>query len=565
MSFWSRWLGGGDREERGPTWAGTAGRVPTGDGRLTIDEFSEHFVRIAELDFYGQWALSPSGRFRLVWRDGNDEGTRGGYRTSGPGQVLLLEDDRLITRVRAERPNDCRVADNGSFIVNDWRFGDGLKGRFLAFRADGSRILAHDLGANLFNNGLAGDGRLAVCQTAHAPGDDGCRLLLFDLTSGTLLSAWHPEQGSARSYGFDPQGEWVELRYDDKSALRYGPDGIMLDREGWLQDRISRGDVHIIEQVLKDRGDQLTEAEAANLIAGLEVAIAGDHWQFQARGARFKGEILERMGRNAEALAAYEEALLLDPQVGARRRADRLRRELSPDGAGATAARRLGRFERHAEKLGIDHEKIELLTSGPKQWRHGTQPAFCAVEEAALAHYEAEGWTGAASEGGLILTLLKAASFEALSERNADTFIEALYAQNVAFEMDRFDSDAMIETVLRAPLRQIELNWRIISASAGDTPAFYPRVKWSHVKGLHEHLGMERLAEIARIFATAPYDFRAGWPDLTLWREGEVRFVEVKAPGDQLHASQSRLISRLLVPLGFRVGIAEIVAAPAAG
>lgn len=531
---------------------------------LTIDKFSSHFIHIPELDFYGQWALSPSGRFRVAWRDGNDEGTRGGYRMSGPGQVLLLEEDRLVARVRAERPNDCRVADNGTCIVNDWRFGDGLKGRFLAFRADGSQILAHGLEANLFNNGLSDDGHLAICQTAHAPNDDGCKVLLFDLNAGALLAAWHPEQGSAGSYGFDAQGEWVELRYDGGSSVRYGVDGVMLDREAWLEERTARGDVRIIEQLLKEKGEGLTEVEAATLIAGLEVAIAGDHWQLQARGARFKGEILERMGRNAEALAAYEEALLLDPQVGAQRRADKLRRILTPGGQGAGAATRLSRFERDAEKLGIGHEKIPLLRCGPKQWRHGGQPSFCGVEEAALAHYEAEGWAGAASEGGLILTLLKAASFEALSERNADTFVEALYAQNVAFDEDLFDPDKLIATVLRAPLRQIEKNWRIISASAGDTPAFYPRVRWSHVHGLYQHLGMERLAAIARIFASAPYDFRAGWPDLTLWRQGEVRFVEVKAPGDQLHASQSRLISRLLVPLELNAGIAEIVAAPAA-
>lgn len=75
---------------------------------------------------------------------------------------------------------------------------------------------------------------------------------------------------------------------------------------------------------------------------------------------------------------------------------------------------------------------------------------------------------------------------------------------------------------------------------------------------LFDHLGVDRLHAIAERFATASYDLRAGWPDLTLWRDGEVRFVEVKAPGDSTHASQARLTSNLLVPLGFRVGLAEV-------
>jgi hypothetical protein len=218
------------------------------------------------------------------------------------------------------------------------------------------------------------------------------------------------------------------------------------------------------------------------------------------------------------------------------------------------------RFERQCAALNIEHELISLQPGEPKQWRpHGDLLPHCAVESAALRHYEREGWQGCASEGGLILTLLKAASFPELSPRHANTFIEALYAQNVAFAQDRFDAAQLIGSVERASLDQIRRNWRTITATAGDRPAYYDNVRWPHVEGLYRLLGNARLAEIARIFATAPYDLRAGWPDLALWRNGEVRFVEVKAPGDRLHASQTRLIRTILLPLHFRTGLAEVV------
>ena len=156
------------------------------------------------------------------------------------------------------------------------------------------------------------------------------------------------------------------------------------------------------------------------------------------------------------------------------------------------------------------------------------------------------------------MTLLKAASFPRLDPRNADTFIEALYAQNVAFDGDRFDKGNLIAAVSRATRSQIETNWKIISASAGRTPAFYPSVHAEHVLGLFEAIGTERLERIAEVFATAPYDLRSGWPDLTLWKDNMVRFVEVKAPSDSFHASQARLISKLLLPLGFDVALAEV-------
>ena len=287
---------------------------------------------------------------------------------------------------------------------------------------------------------------------------------------------------------------------------------------------------------------------------GIKVSVSG------TKADRLDGELLELLGRAAEALAAYDRALILDPQAGVTRRAEKIRKQIG--GAGAAPPPR-SRFEQQAERLGIKHERLRLETSGPKQWRFASTDAFRTVEEAALASFLSDGWSGAAAEGGLILTLIKAASFARLPARSADTFIEALYQQNVAFEEDRYDAANLIEAVRGADLAQLEANWSVICATAGTTPAFYPRVTWDHVSGLFSALGTERLAKIAQLFAAAPYDLRAGWPDLTLWRGKELRFVEVKSPSDQMHASQARLISTILVPLGFDVTLLEIEKAAA--
>jgi hypothetical protein len=161
----------------------------------------------------------------------------------------------------------------------------------------------------------------------------------------------------------------------------------------------------------------------------------------------------------------------------------------------------------------------------------------------------------------LILTVIKAASFARLAERNADTYIEALYAQNVAFDEDRYAIGDLLASVRRADIGQLRRNWALISKRSGETPAFYPGVWWDGVEGLFKALGNERLAAIADRFSSAPYDLRAGWPDLTLWRADEVRFVEVKGPSDSIHASQARLVRDLLNPLAHHVTLAEIIQA----
>ncbi|MCF8707863.1 VRR-NUC domain-containing protein [Rhizorhapis sp. SPR117] len=331
----------------------------------------------------------------------------------------------------------------------------------------------------------------------------------------------------------------------------------MVDRRGWQAKRIAAGDLDVIRPTIDVDGAALAPQLREAILAGLSVAIAsGEVWK-QARAIRLQGEMQEQTGDVDAAIDSYEKALTIDPQVGVSRRLAKLQKVRSLKTGKAPAAK-VSRFEQQARRLGIEHELVPLERGSGKEWRMLPSGTMGPVEMAALDHYATQGWSGAAAEGGLMLTLLKAASFDALPARHADTFIEALYAQNVAFPEDRFEHGTLLRSVSRASRAQIEHNWKIIAATAGETPAFYPAVRAEHVFALFDQLGPRRLRDVAELFAQAPYDLRAGWPDLTLWRDGEIRFVEVKAPGDSMHASQARLISTILVPLSFNVGIAEV-------
>jgi len=532
---------------------------PKGHGRLEIEPFSHGLVRIPELDFFGPHASSPDGRFHLIWLDRNPEGTIGGHRYEGHGSWTLLTDGgAALATGRLERPQDGHVAEDGTFILSDWMFGDGLNSRLVAFRADGRKIVDHLFSANMASSGLSPDGRFAICQTANAPDSpDSCRYFLFDLEVGQEIASWEQETGWAARYEFDTANRCVYLVGQDDEQVGYDFNGEMVDREAWQRGRIAAGDIEIMRSIIALHGGNPEPELRAAILAGLDVAVArGEAWQ-QARALRLRGELHEQAGEIDDAITAYDKALSVDPQVGVSRTLAKLHRSRMPKGT-KTSASKASRFEQQAQRFGIEHEVVRLEKGSGKEWRLRQSDAMKLVELAALDHYKADGWNGAAAEGGLMLTLIKAASFDPLPPRHADTFIEALYAQNVSFPEDRFDRGRLLESTGRATRQQIERNWAIIAATAGETPAFYPAVRRDHVLGLFECLGAARLREIATLFAEAPYDLRAGWPDLTLWREDEIRFVEVKAPGDSMHASQARLISTILVPLGFRVGIAEV-------
>lgn len=486
-------------------------KPPTSSHHLEIQEFGHGLISIDALDFIGRSSKSSNGQYRLIWSDRNPEGTRGGHRYEGHGSWKLLSHDQIIAEGSLERPNDGRVADNGNFIFNDWMFGDGLNGRFHAFSIDGTQLIAKELAANISSNGLSTDGRYAICQTANAPGsEDSCRYILFDLEEAQEIARWEPEAGWASGYEFDSINRQLWLICEDDERIGYNFGGTMVDREGWQLRKIADGDINIIRKVFEGVDGKPGSELGSAMIDGLHRTIEqGDGWH-QARALRLLGEIHEASNESAEALKAYDQALTIDTQVGVSRRAEKLRKSLTPKSKQGSV-KKMGKFERQAHRLGIAHEIVELEFGGKKNWRFQANGEWSSVEEATLAHYENAGWAGAAAEGGLMLTLIKAASFIKLDSRNADTFIEALYAQNVAFDEDRFDTNQLIETLAHATHDQLNRNWKVISATAGVSPVYYPTVRLNHVLELFDHLGSERLAQIAQLFAKAPYDLRAGW------------------------------------------------------
>lgn len=231
---------------------------------------------------------------------------------------------------------------------------------------------------------------------------------------------------------------------------------------------------------------------------------------------------------------------------------------------------------------------ISLCAGGPKRWRNDPSTDWVSVERAALAYFRGDGWSGDSGEGMIVLSLIKAASFIALPETHHSTFVEAIYSNNIAFidvrehnikmgidpetpaspRVEAFNKRQtaglispadMIANILTASEQRISNNFRIMTGPGSHTLSFFPTLTLENILGLYSALGNQRLSEIAEIFSTAPYLFRSGWPDLTLWRGSEVAFKEIKAPGDHPRGNQIQTIESVLLPLGFDVEFVRVI------
>lgn len=178
-------------------------------------------------------------------------------------------------------------------------------------------------------------------------------------------------------------------------------------------------------------------------------------------------------------------------------------------------------------------------------------------EDAALAHLRSNGWEGLACEGTAVLMLMKAACLDHLARINtfgsrADACMRFFEAQCI---IHRDNAPEIVRDIEQATEAVVRTNLAEIVAQP-DYLTIYPMMDADALIGVWHAITPSGLATFARRIFDDP-SFRAGWPDVTIAREGNVRFVEVKTT-DKLHASQRDVILGILQPSGADVRVIQI-------
>lgn len=193
-----------------------------------IEADEGEFIKIEQLDFYGQFSCSPNRRFTLAWKQSWNHPFTGKHSL---GLYFLLDGNRAIVTGRMERPNDGKISNGGNFILNDWMeyvdYGEKLRGTFYAFAATGEVLISQEFKANLGTTGLSDDGRFSFCDTGDSDyKPHSSKIFIFDLETRTLLSTIDGSAGERCR--FDVQHRIINFIEYDATERRYTFEGDFL-------------------------------------------------------------------------------------------------------------------------------------------------------------------------------------------------------------------------------------------------------------------------------------------------------------------------------------------------
>lgn len=200
----------------------------------------------------------------------------------------------------------------------------------------------------------------------------------------------------------------------------------------------------------------------------------------------------------------------------------------------------------------------------------------CPPEEAVLDHFKVDGWQGLNGEFLVPIWLIKSAI---IPPEN----IYTIYDISKLNYLDLADIEGHIVKRARASLSIYPLSKRVFTVTANEARetlqsllsrrsrkyrAIDPREYITEIPKLLDKIDRNILYDLTLHFChqagsrisqsiDAPKTM-VGWPDLTIWRDGKVKLVEVKTPADRLREAQVTMSEKVLQPLGMTPMLADI-------
>lgn len=291
----------------------------------------DRWLQLSHPLFSGRAYCSPNQRWVIGCKVFDNE--------SGNGRLILVnyESDTVEHELNSfAHPMGAAVSNRGTYIVVDAGRGSELEGSLVAIDHRGNELYRKCYHANIFNIGISDCGRYAAVQTANAMNADADLFEVLDIKSGRLVFSRQPVTGWPDQYTFEVDGtgelQAVGVLHKSLGQFFYSSHGEFRDQKAFQDARLGIG--HYVAKISAARDLLQTTPTADNAIIALFAADealqegAEDRADWGALAHRIRGESYELLGQLPEAMAAFEQALRLNPKVDTQNSASSLRKKL---------------------------------------------------------------------------------------------------------------------------------------------------------------------------------------------------------------------------------------------
>jgi hypothetical protein len=303
--------------------------------RKDVWRSSDRVIGVDSLDFVGSGASSPDAVYTIACGGCGDR-TGGDY-------ILLRNDEITLHGEIAGLRNEGIVSNNGTFILEQFTTAETHPTVLWAFDAKGNVLFKRRFNSGVLHWAASDDG--AFCLAHSFPSEAARRelLILVDLSKGTTLFDRQVVYSRVQRYRIDCGLKIIRADCGELGSFGYDFTGNALDRDAYNSAtenayRASLKEVWRIEDAnaidLYRMGvtkrehfwndpsgrKQAVEWLQKALDMGLDTVP-----QYKARACKILGEAFELDGEIDKAIAHYEAALRLNPDIGVKRRLEGLR------------------------------------------------------------------------------------------------------------------------------------------------------------------------------------------------------------------------------------------------
>jgi tetratricopeptide (TPR) repeat protein len=293
-------------------------------------EIWKNSISIPDIKFSSiSFLKTKDDKYILAYNDSHHDSC-GGTRRLIKGKTIFINQNELFIINALERPNDGKLAENGTFIINDWVASSVHCGIFYVFNSKAEVLLKSKFNSNLYHNGICESGKYAVVETLYSESDDQNKIFFYDLNNGELLWERERDAGNIKSFNFDENKNILTVYYANGINYRHSFNGEFLDNEKLEKKLITRANGYELFRRAEEKMDDLDYKnsnisdydEVLSLL--LKASKKDVSLPTKARIHRMIGEIYYNYGKTDEALKNFEIALSYDPKVGIKRLYDKL-------------------------------------------------------------------------------------------------------------------------------------------------------------------------------------------------------------------------------------------------